>query len=796
MGKKSQREIPKIAAAFIITMLVFAASSLLMIGGVLDFPEYKTYDFRVRLLAGQTRPSDDIILILLTQDSLDWAQRERGWPWPWPRKAYAELVEYMELGGAKSVAFDMLFTEPSVYRNARQDEIIDNAVENLERAQQAAAQGESSRQAMGSMFRALVRALRELSSREDDASFVKAEKDFGRVVQTVFLSSQSGNRSSWPEGLDKPLFIPGESVPALRLGREDSTPLAAQFPIDELRDNAGAIGTVTGIPDRVDDILRRGRLFYYFDGRLIPSLAAASLLAAGDKTVDLDYKAGQIRWGDSLLPVDRRGNLILHFKGELDRYVPYDFWEILESAETYRSGGTPILPPEDFKDKYVFFGLYAPGLFDIFSTPISAVYPGVGMHVTMMDNLLSGDFIRESPRWLDLLILFAAALFVTLLSLLPGRIPAALGATFLALTLITGLDFICYQAANLWIPMAAPIVTVILAFLASTVYNYATEGSQKRFIKSAFSRYLSPKVIDQIIADPSQLNLGGEKREMTAIFTDIRSFSTISEALGDPGKLVELLNFYLTRMSDIVLQNGGTIDKYEGDAIIAFFGAPVYMEDHASLACRSAILMHKAEGEINREAVERGLITGDVMDALLRKGILKIRDDPKPLFTRLGINTGDMVVGNMGTPDKMDYTIMGDAVNLAARLEGINKQYNTGGILTSEYTRAKLGDGFILRPLSRVRVVGKNIPIRLYEILDTVEEAPPDLVEMVHQWEGAFKAYEGRNFTAAGNVFKAICRNNPEDRTARLYLDRCAAYLKSPPPEDKWEDGVDNLTEK
>ena len=332
MGKKSQREIPKIAAAFIITMLVFAASSLLMIGGVLNFPEYKTYDFRVRLLAGQTRPSDDIILILLTQDSLDWAQRERGWPWPWPRKAYAELVEYMELGGAKSVAFDMLFTEPSVYRNARQDEIIDSAVENLERAQQAAAQGESSRQAMGSMFRALVRALRELSSREDDASFVKAEKDFGRVVQTVFLSSQSGNRSSWPEGLDKPLFIPGEAVPALRLGREDSTPLAAQFPIDELRNHAGAIGTVTGIPDRVDYILRRGRLFYYFDGRLIPSLAAASLLAAGDKTAELDYKAGQIRWGDSLLPVDRRGNLILHFKGELDRYVPYDFWEILESA--------------------------------------------------------------------------------------------------------------------------------------------------------------------------------------------------------------------------------------------------------------------------------------------------------------------------------------------------------------------------------------------------------------------------------------------------------------------------------
>jgi hypothetical protein len=184
------------------------------------------------------------------------------------------------------------------------------------------------------------------------------------------------------------------------------------------------------------------------------------------------------------------------------------------------------------------------------------------------------------------------------------------------------------------------------------------------------------------------------------------------------------------------------------------------------------------------------------MNALVRKGILKKSDDPNPLFTRLGINTGDMVVGNMGTPDKMDYTIMGDAVNLAARLEGINKQYNTGGILASEYTRAKLGDEFILRPLSRVRVVGKSIPIRLYEILDIAEGASPALVEMADKWTSAFTAYEGRNFAAAGNSFKAVCQRNPEDRVARLYLDRCAAYLKSPPPEDKWEGGVDNLTEK
>jgi hypothetical protein len=184
------------------------------------------------------------------------------------------------------------------------------------------------------------------------------------------------------------------------------------------------------------------------------------------------------------------------------------------------------------------------------------------------------------------------------------------------------------------------------------------------------------------------------------------------------------------------------------------------------------------------------------MKALVRKGILKSVEDPSPLFTRLGVNTGDMVVGNMGTPNKMDYTIMGDAVNLAARLEGINKQYNTGGILISEFTRAKIGDEFILRPLSRVRVVGKNIPIRLYELLDIREEAPAGLAELAGVWEKAFKVYENRRFSEALRVFKAICQKYPRDLVAKLYQDRCEKYCVNPPPEDKWENGVDNLTEK
>jgi adenylate cyclase len=737
-------------AALMITVLVYLAVAALHLAGAFHFLEYKSYDLRVRLLAPYSRPSDEIIVIVLDQDSIDWAQREKGWAWPWPRTAYAEVVNYMNISGAHSVAFDIIFSEPSMYQDG------------------------------------------------DDAAFIQAEKKFGRTVQTVFFSRQTGNTRTWPEILDKPLFQPDNFGPLLhrfRITQAQNT-TGAQFPIQGLRDAAGALGSISARRDS-DGIIRSLQLFTLFDGKAVPGLSAASVLASGGlPQIQYDQKNKTINWGTFSIPVDRYGRSLLRFRGDLSRYIPYRAKEILQSAEAFERGGEPRLPPENFKNTYVFFGLYAPGLFDIFSTPISPVYPGMGCHVTMLDNMLQGDFIREINWLVNLLILFAAVSLTVLLGLFSTRIPLSTGGTIFSVLIIIAASFAAYQWGNLWLPMVTHLAGIAAAFISVTLYNYATEGIQKRFIKSAFGQYLSPKVVDQIIADPSQLNLGGEKREMTAIFTDVRSFSTISEAQGSPEKLVELLNHYLTRMSDIILENQGTIDKYEGDAIIAFFGAPARLENHASLACRSAIQMKKAEPGINREALDKGLITGGVIEVMVKKGILKNDMDPCPLFTRLGINTGDMVVGNMGTPRKMNYTIMGNAVNLAARLEGVNKQYNTGGILISEYTRARIGGEFIARPLSRVRVVGINTPLRLYELLDTAEAADPELLTMVKHWEAGFAAYESRNFQAAQTVFMDIFRQNSADLTAKKYADRCGAFTASPPDEAAWNSGVDNLTEK
>jgi class 3 adenylate cyclase/ActR/RegA family two-component response regulator len=293
-------------------------------------------------------------------------------------------------------------------------------------------------------------------------------------------------------------------------------------------------------------------------------------------------------------------------------------------------------------------------------------------------------------------------------------------------------------------------------------------------LQDAFSRYLSPVVVNEIIQDPSRLNLGGEKREMTAVFTDIQGFTLIAEQL-DQTRLVGLLNLYLSTMSNIIMDNFGTIDKYIGDAIVAFFGAPLRQENHAVLACRSALQIKEAEKMLNKRIVEEQL-------------------SPLPFFTRIGINTGSMVVGNMGSENKLNYTIMGNAVNLAARLEGANKQYRTGGVLITEHTKNAIGDEFVCRTLDRVRLAGINSPLRLYEITGFRDGTSETDIEWTALWGKALRLFEERQFEKAEDLFSRLSESKMEDDTAKLYLSRCRGFIAAAPP-DGW-DGVNSLTEK
>jgi adenylate cyclase len=804
--KKIGKKYHKNLAALVIVLALSGALIAGYLAGLFNFIEYKLYDPRINLFANSSMKSQDIILVLLDQYSIEWGQQERGWGWPWPREAYAELVDYMNLGQARSVVFDILFTEPSIYRNARQDEIIENALRTRDMTRAASAAGDT-QTALRLSVEAFDR-IEELRGRQDDASLAEAAKRYGKVVQGVNFSSQTGTVYTWPSDLNKSLFgtenfgtVISKFDIANDYSADETVKVRAQIPIEELRTTAAAIGAFTGRVDP-DGIIRRYRLFTLFDGKAVPSLAAAPLLASGyQNTLSYDAKKMLIRWGDFNIPVDEDGKTLLRFRGDpITRYPRYSLAHILQSAD-YIAGRTSVAPkdylePENFSGAYVFFGTYAPGLFDIFPSPVSPIYPGMGVHVTMLDNLLMGDFITKAPNWVAAIILAGAVILMVALVLYSGRIVATVGGLVLSFAVIVVAGFWAFYL-GWWIPMAAPIFATLLAYLTSTLYSYATEGKDKRFIKNAFSRILSPKVIDQIIADPSQLKLGGEKRKMTAIFTDIQRFSSISSELQDqygedgPKALVNLLNLYLTEMSNVVLENGGTIDKYEGDAIIGFFGAPAWMEDHAARACRSAILMKRREIEMVGSVMKPD---GEFIKPLTKLIEGKVIRKLRPLYTRLGINTGDMVVGFMGTPAKMDYTIMGNAVNLAARLEGVNKQYDTHGILISEYTKDQIGDEFVVRPLSRVTVVGIPVPLRLYELLEIRSDAPQSMLDMVKTWEGAFKAYESRDFESAKRIFNNIYQNDPEDSPAKLYINRCVEFIASPPPKE-W-DGVDNLTEK
>ncbi len=421
---------------------------------------------------------------------------------------------------------------------------------------------------------------------------------------------------------------------------------------------------------------------------------------------------------------------------------------------------------------FAVLGWTSTGSTDIGVNPFDQGYANVGTHAAVANTIINRDFIDAVPAWGSALaaILLTAALLLLLQNTKPAVTLAAGAGATISILVLGALAFI---VTGIYMPLLPPLGSIFFTFLALTAIQFLKTEREKGFIRNAFSHYLSEEVIKTIVGDPNKLKLGGELRQMTAVFTDIKGFSTISEKLG-PEALVHLLNEYLTGMSDLILDLGGTIDKYEGDAIISFFGAPLNLPRHALMACQAAVRMKAKEAELNARFLETGIA-------------------PSMLLTRVGINTGDMVVGNMGTIKKMNYTIMGDSVNLAARLEGVNKQYGTW-ICLSESTKNEAGDGIIVRKLDRIRVVGKSQPIRIFELIAEKGGLSARRAEVLGLFEEALGLFESRDWNGAAGTLKRVLALDPEDGPSAVYLDRIAKYKKSPPPPD-W-DGVFNLTAK
>lgn len=682
--------------------------------GWLDRWEAKTWDWRVNLLARPSPATQKIRVILLDQGSLDWARQENGLSWPWPREVYGTIIRFCQRAGVKSLVFDVLFTEPSKYGVA------------------------------------------------DDRALASKIQNFNNFVGAVFLSRKSGSEKKWPGAVPVPsLKIQGLDEWLVRTGHEAFP--RASFPVPEIAKAAGSLANVHLNPD-FDSVYRSIALFEVFDGKVLPSLALAGYLGGG-RDMPLKITDGSFILGGMEIPIDSAGRAVLNFRGPSGTHKSYSAASILQSELHLQNNEAPSVSPDEFRGAHVLFGFSAPGLYDLRPTPVSGVYPGVEISATMLDNLLAGDFIRRVPT---VSVIVITLIMVLLAGLATSRVSGFFPSVLVYILFICAPVVLCLMAYRLgfWMPLVVQETGVAVTLFTAGLIYYTTEGRQKMFIKNAFRQYLSPDVIEQIIEHPDRLKLGGERKMLSIFFSDIEGFTGISEGL-DPEALTHLLNVYLTAMTDIIHEEGGTVDKYEGDAIIAFWNAPLTQPDHAVRCVRAALRCQVKLAEM-RPSFRESL--------------------GKDLKMRIGINTGYAVVGNMGSHSRFDYTMIGDAVNLASRLEGINKQFGTYTLI-SQTTKEEMGDAFPAREVSRVAVVGRKEPVVVHEPL-----LPEDMNEQKQKtlaiFSKALNLYYGGDFDQASSVFANIAGHDP---VAQIYVDKCTELLARPPGD--WQ-GVWVVTTK
>ncbi len=461
---------------------------------------------------------------------------------------------------------------------------------------------------------------------------------------------------------------------------------------------------------------------------------------------------------------------IKKLKKEIDNGGGNDKKEELKQMEFLHKAMNLALLVEDLSDTIALSGLVAAGTQDIGSIPLHNVYARVGTYHNTINTIIQKQFIKRVnwPVNLVIMLAMAVAMGFVIQRLDAKKSLVTMLVTFIVLNLVVMLLFVL---ANLWFQQLGIVLSMFLPAMAIVAIKFMKEESQKRFIKGAFSYYLSPTVIDEIIKDPDSLELGGEDREITIFFSDIKGFSTISEKLS-PKELVVRLNEYLTEMTDIVLKYNGTVDKYIGDAIMAFYGAPTVMPDHAVKACRAAIDMKKRLRELQEKWNREGL---------------------EPIFARMGINSGKATVGNMGSRTRMDYTAMGDAVNLASRLEGANKSFETSAMISgSTYEAAK--EQIEARILGKIRVVGKSEAVPIYELLGLKGSLPDYMYEMLEKYNEGRSYFVKRDWKQAINSFRHAVKILTDDGPSRIYIEKCEEYMVSPPTK-RW-DGVFVLKSK
>ncbi len=692
--------------------------------GAIQRLELSTIDYRFQFRGpiAAVKESPHVVIVEISEDSF----RSLPERFPWPRSYYAHLLRNLKAAGARAVGIDLLFSGPDSYSPAN-DTALANAIQET--------------------------GLAVLAGKRE------ADND------TYVTSSANENFSN--------VF----------------------YPLDR------SMGLVN-IRNDADGVYRTYNTMFVIDSAdaeiRIPTLGFAVLnkaLGLPPGTVP-DVQSGGFLYDGHEIPGNDPGSFLINFAGPNGTFPHIRFHDVIDDEtlttndeqalgqdiNTFSDPSYGYLYDSTFTGKIVLVGVTVPEYKDLFPVPIARgaqkrdnLMYGVELHANVIESVLRNNFLRvETPFTESIITLFLVLVTFIVTSLLrevKTRYHLLVGLlgflfTLAEIAIILGAALFVFVHFNYVMSVVSGIVAVMAGYVMSTTYHLVAERKERMLIKSMFSTYVNPSLVDELVAHPEKLVLGGQREELTVLFSDIEGFTARSERLS-PEHLVGILNEYFSVMSGLIFKNDGTLDKYEGDAIMAFWGAPIPQADHAYRACLTALEMQQSITEINVEWKKL---------------------DRSPLRVRIGLNTGEMVVGNMGAIGKFAYTVIGDSVNLASRLEGANKEYRTG-IMVSHRTYELVRDRILGRELDRIAVKGRSEPVRVYELLGVRAEVMSPAIEqfLAHYEEGMVCSFS-RRWTEAIAAFEAALALLPQDYPSQLHLNRIHDYQQSPPPDD-W-DGV------
>lgn len=716
--KNKRKKYYQIAAFFISLLLAY----ILINTSALEFLELKSLDFRFRMFDRSNQASKNVVLITIDEKSLVEFKKNKVY-WQWPRNIYAILNDYLNDCGAKAIVYDMVMADPDIDR-------LDS------------------------------------EGYYNDSLFISSVQNFKNLIIAAQLTDDPGNSADIPD------HLPGEIL------FDDISWISytnAILPFNSLLRNSKNIAFANLIADKEDSVCRRLPLVAKVSkGNYLPQLAFSSYFnaVAQDKS-SISFDKDHIKFDNKSIPLDGNGNYLINWygKGGVDGvFKYYSFVSVFSSAVSKLRNEKPLINENEFKDKYIIIGSNATALFDFKETPFTylAPYPGMEISATIISNLLQHFHLERNSKLMAFVLSASLSLLILLTYLFLKRYWKIIIVSVSIVTIYLIIVAAVFDKFRFWVDVLTPLTVTVFSVMSLAIISYIIIGKEKKYIQNAFSRYLSTDVIDEILSEGKQIELGGKEIVGSVLFSDLKDFTTLSETT-KPDQLVDMLNKYFSISVQPVLQNRGLLDKFIGDSIMALFGAPFEHKEHAFDVCRAALNIQKkidVEWNDNKYSTPR---------------------------TRIGISTGKMIVGNIGTSDRVDYTAIGDTVNIASRLESLNKFYKTD-IIISENTYMEIKDKFLCRKLDKIKIKGKNKILTIYELIEEKCYADQNIIRKVNDYNSALDSYYKSDFETALNKFKSLKSLYTDDKVIDIFINRSEFYISNP-PNPNW-DGIYEMEAK